>query len=233
MNIANAIQEEQRYLNDRLNGIDTSLIQRLSQYGYRTLDEYFNDKRDHLLASLDYDAFFGDGKPALNMAISSLIAQKPYFTIATMPKTTIVHGADGGINYDVCEELDIEIIESHSPGGTIICSPGDQQHAIVVPTAIDVTPRYFLNRLARFCKKYYENVVVDNNDILIDGKKVVPSSTAIQDGMMMFIFQMSFTDSSDLVARICTKNGPKPVGYVTKFTAEELANEVKSWLLEQ
>lgn len=234
MDIKRAIQEEEFYLIDTLYlNKDTSLIERLNSYGYTSLETYFEDKRLYQLSILDYSIFYGDGKPALTQAIENLHKKKPYFTIASMPKTTIVHGMDGGINYEICDELGIEIIESNSPGGTIICQPGDQQHAIVVPKSIDINRSWFLNKIANFCRRYYDNVVVDVNDILINGKKVVPSSSVSTDDMFFFIFQMSFIDSSELVKKICTKGGPKEVGYVDKFTPLELAKEVKSWLQVQ
>ena len=46
--IAEAYKEEQAYLKDKLNGIDTSLPDRLAKYSF-TLNEYHLAKRAHFL----------------------------------------------------------------------------------------------------------------------------------------------------------------------------------------
>lgn len=43
--LINAMKEEELYIADRKNGISTSLLERLTVYGYDNLTEYFNEKR--------------------------------------------------------------------------------------------------------------------------------------------------------------------------------------------
>lgn len=46
-NLQKAMIEEKAYVTDRMNNIDTSLLERLKQYGYKTLEEYFKEKKEY------------------------------------------------------------------------------------------------------------------------------------------------------------------------------------------
>ena len=64
-NLIKAIAEEQLYLADRKQNINTSLIDRLAPYGYSTLKEYFTDKQKPIMIAGDEDRYYDyEGKGA-------------------------------------------------------------------------------------------------------------------------------------------------------------------------
>ena len=57
-----AIAEEKLYVADRMKQINTSLIDRLKPFGYETIEEYFNEKRNFLYSQTEFN-FVEDPMP--------------------------------------------------------------------------------------------------------------------------------------------------------------------------
>ena len=77
-----------------------------------------------------------------------------------------------------------------------------------------------------------DDVVVDNNDILLSGKKVCGSTEYRMNNRFAFIAQFSFDDKLDLINKICPSTSGKIPHYLTKITREQLRKEILTWLLE-
>ena len=78
------------------------------------------------------------------------------------------------------------------------------------------------------------SIVIDNNDIMIDGKKVCGTTVYPTSEVFGFLAQFSFDDKSELISKICypsESDSNKIAGYIDKLTREELRKEVLEWLL--
>lgn len=80
---------------------------------------------------------------------------------------------------------------------------------LLIPKTIDVTFEYFLNRYVKFYSKYFDDVVIDNNDILINGKKIQGSIFFDSNDMYFYGTAISFIDRMDLIKKICKKQSIK------------------------
>jgi membrane protease subunit (stomatin/prohibitin family) len=61
-NIRGAMEEEKKYIADRLSNVNTSLVDRLAPYGYTDLTVYYSDKREHLFNEWKPEVYRIDGK---------------------------------------------------------------------------------------------------------------------------------------------------------------------------
>lgn len=233
--IKNAIEEEQCYLQDRLDNKKTSLINRLIPYGYNSLDEYFDDKRDYQLKNVNYKIYSDDAEGMIVLGKEAFEKQIPYIFIPTLQKTSIWLGVGSDIDRQLCSDLGLDIFEVGANGGTIVTSPDDFSFEVLFPDFIDVDDRYFLNKFYNFYKKYFDDVVIDGNDILINGVKIQGSGSIQTNEMFMFMCQVSFVDNVETINKICTKNSGKQAGCIdtSVLTKEMIYEEVLSWLQEQ
>ena len=98
---------------------------------------------------------------------------------------------------------------------------------ICTPIKNNSTAEYILNELASIFRKHTcKEVVVDGNDILVDGYKVVGSSTYPDTMMFMLVAIISFSEKNDLINTICLKKSSKATGHIDFMSAEALKEEV-------
>lgn len=123
--------------------------------------------------------------------------------------------------------------DTEDGSGVIIGSHGDLSFLVMRPynpsTSICDD---FEQHLIGFMKSKFPSAKLDNNDILIDGKKAIGMASNITEGMTLFMFMASFTDNSDLIEALCPPGHtkvPQPID-TSVLTKKELENEIMSWL---
>ena len=118
-------------------------------------------------------------------------------------------------------------------GGVIIASPGDLSFLVMRPFNWDRPLSDMIkNHLKIYLSTKFDNVEVNNNDVLIDGKKAIGTAGTIKNDMAIFMFLASFTENSELINELCPpRHGkiPQPIDN-SIVTKEELKNEIISWL---
>lgn len=229
--LVEAMKEEEKYLDDRKNGINTSLPIRLLNYGYDNLTDYFNDKRDYLFNQWIPEAIYID-VATLTTELEKAIQEEKYGVyISVSDGLYAFHGTDI-INYELCEKLNICVAELYHEGGTIIGSNADLGIEIVAPVNLGLDNNYILSKFYEIISKYVDNVVIDGNDILVDGKKVLGSMRRNIGKVFVWAAQVSFRDYSDIIAQICNKQSTKMPGYIdsNKLSKEQLEKEILTWL---
>lgn len=228
--IGSAIQAEKEYLALRRQGEEANLAEKLQLYGF-SLSSYFEEKRDYLLRHMDYQShIIYDESEALPIMEDALVNKKNvYIPLKDSSECFIWHGSDP-IDTAKCNELDIAIINLGYTGGNIVTGKDDFNCAIVVADDIDMSGNYFLKRFYKFIAVQNPSAVLDNNDILIDGKKIAGSMTREENGVHLFSIQISLVDHSQIVAELGLTNPDKPVGILRGITKDELFSEVESWL---
>ena len=113
-------------------------------------------------------------------------------------------------------------------GGYIITGANDLSYVIVTPD-MGASDSYYLRRIKSKLDQYCENVTINHNDILIDGKKVIGSASYKVNGMNAFMFAASFTDYTDLIYQLCPPKTGKAPGYIAGCTAKQLREEILEW----
>ena len=227
-----AMEIEQEYLAYRMKDEEPyHLADKIKEFGYADLTEYFNEKREYEFSQLSFDYIEKQPSECINEVLR-MINEKVTGVLFVDTDEPFVFCGDG-CDYDAeyCEENGIAIYPIFTKGGCIVSSKGDFSLGICVPSNSFVNLTYILKNIADILRKYTNEVAVDGNDILINGKKVIGSATYNQNGMFMFVAHVSFVDNFTIVECICKKPMIKQVGNITCLSRDEFKQEVTSWLL--
>lgn len=230
-NIENAIRVEQEYLDyRRSNGESLSTL--LEPFGYVSLDDYFKDKAEYQLKTQNYEYYTLDVDNLFQIMEESFIKERPAVYIVKPTRTVLWHGKDEDPNRELCEQLGYDIISLDYNGGNIVTGVGDFNFVVICRKVVNINTQWFMQKFAAYFSKYFDDVVCNENDILINGNKIMGSMQRESETMFEFATQISFVDRSDDIYRICPPTGGKkpsaiPNGY---FSCDDLWDEVLSWL---
>ena len=232
--IEKAIILEQQYLQNKIQGDTIPLIDYLKEAGYSNLEEFFNDKNQFLFQNINF--IFDETtliedipeKMAYNIknCVPSLLIPKIYEPFAWIGKNAQYSKED-------FEKYNIKPYDLHYNGGIIISGPEDLSIAIIMPKIQNISSLYFLNKIDSFFKKYFnDNSYIDNNDLIINNKKVMGSMNMYTDITFVFAAQFSFEDRSEIINVLCPPHGGKTPGAIDAniVTKQMLTQEIKSWL---
>ena len=117
-------------------------------------------------------------------------------------------------------------------GGNIVSGPEDFSMGILLPNTIDVSLDYFLVLFADIYKKYFSNVIIDNNDIMINNQKIQGSIFFEANNMFFYGTEITFSDKSNLIQKFCHKEQEKIPGYIDSsiLSKDKLQEEILQWL---
>lgn len=230
-----AMAEEKLYVADRMKQINTSLIERIKSFGYETLEEYFEEKRNFLYLQTEFNLVEEPMPNGVAEIFKMVNSNKAGILFVDWEDTYVVCANQGlkEFNKQYCEENNIKFFPLYTGGGTIVGSKGDFSFGICYPKNIANDSSHALNGVKDILQKHTDRTVsVNGNDILVDGNKICGSATYSKDDVFMVIMHFSFNDWSELISKIClTSKTGKPVGYVDFMTREEFKKEVLEWLL--
>ena len=232
--IVSAMNEEQKYLESKLNGINITLLPLISPHGYTSLSEYFHDKREYLFSQWIPEIIYINVK-TLTTELEKAIKEEKYgIYISTSDTLYAFHGTDD-IDYILCDELGVEVAELYHQGGTIIGSNEDLGIEIVAPIDIGLDSNYILSKLYEIISNYVDDVIMSGNDILVGGKKVLGSMRRTVGDVFVWAAQVSFKDYSEIISQVCNKKSTKEPGYIDSklLSRDKLEEEVIKWLRKQ
>ncbi len=231
-----AMLEEELYLADKFNGVDTNFSERLLQHGYSTIKEYFTDKQEYQFSQINFN-FIEEPMPNGVSEIFKMIStSEPGVLFVDWEDTYVVCGKQGleEFNQQYCEENNITFFPLYTNGGTIVGSTGDFSFGVCCPVDVIHEPTYILNKVKDILQRHTDRTVsINNNDIVVDGNKICGSANYIQGNVFMVIMHFSFNDWSELISNIClTTKKSKPVEYINFINRELFKQEVLEWLLK-
>lgn len=228
-----AIETEREYLDLRLKGEEPwHFVDKVKELGFSDLEDYFKEKRKFLFNQISFEYLEKYPSECIKEVLRMINEKVTGVLFVNSSNPFIFCGNDCDYDEEYCKENNISVYPIFTNGGCIVSSPGDFSLGICVPNSEQVDCEYILQGICNIMCKYNDNVSVDGNDILINGKKVLGSAHYQQNGMFMFVAHMSFSDSSALVKRICKKTSLKEPGYIVDMTREQFRCEVESWLLK-
>lgn len=226
-----AMAEEKAYVEDRMRDIDSNLTERLAKFGYSSLTEYFDEKREHIFNEWKPEVHYIDAN-FLSNDMENAIADKQYGIYILAPENLYAfHGSDE-IDYDLCKTLGVNVIEMHYNGGTIIGSREDLGILLVIPNNIDLSGNRIINKFLDIIKTRIPNAEIDGNDILVNGEKVTGSMQRRVDGVFVWAAQISFGEYDDIITKVCNKKPLKKPSRIDKtlLGRDTLEKEVLRWL---
>lgn len=229
-----------QHLENVLNNLpeEISFKDQILALGYNNIEEFFEEKaiyemRNVLSNSDTQTVHMKDLVPALIGAVQN----KKYGIINIYTDSTCVcHGNNEQkqLNEEYCERNNIPIYPYNSFGGNIVATKEDYGIAFFIPTSIDISIQLVLTNVASILKKYFSNVTIEGNDILIDNKKVVGSGSFGNDDILCILFYFSMSNKGELIFNICGEPiTNKTPGYINSdiLSREQLITEVSAWLL--
>lgn len=162
------------------------------------------------------------------------IINELYLALISPPRMVVVnyiepqvnYGFDDKPNFTYCREHNIKCVDIGRRGGTFVVNKGDIGIGIVVKTLDNSKGFEIQDKFIEYLKSKGFNVVLNNNDILIDGYKCFAWSSHYYKEYDALFISMHFTMSVniDLIKEICTKPMNKvPKGFLDfGITREEI-----------
>ncbi len=230
-NLAAAMAEEQKYIENRFKNIKSNLLENIKPFGYNTLESYIQDKKTYIFNTWQPEVYYVDVS-TLTTTLQNAIKNKQYgIFISTSDNSYAFHGNDE-IDYELCEKLNVTPVELYYQGGTIIGGPNDFGIWIFTPTELQFTFYDFITGFYNILSKYISGIVINKNDFLLDNKKIMGSMSRATLNGYIWAAQFSFTDQTQLIEKLCNKKSDKVPGYIenSKLTKEQFKIEVLKWL---
>ena len=120
-------------------------------------------------------------------------------------------------DYDVLEQCGYTPVKLgyENSNGPVLSASGDLRIYLILKKNKDVqiSYHYFLIKLMDYLDNYFDDVSISNNDILIDGKKVIGGAAIEHSGMQIFVFQINFINKENEISKICNLKKKRP-GYI-------------------
>lgn len=231
--IEKAIEKEKEYLEYRKQGKEPfHLVDAVKEIGFKSLDDYFKAKAMYEFEHLSFDIIETTPEKAISDVMDCIANKKTAILFTVTPFTLIWNGTNSPFNEVYCEEHQIPVFPLHTGGGTIVSTEGDLNIGICIPKNDRIDVRYFMDGIADILRNFTDNeVIVDGNDVLVGGKKVLGSATYKSNGMFVFITPVSMSEKNDLIDCICIKKSSKFPSHIDFMDANELREEVERWLV--
>lgn len=239
-NILQGIKIQEKYLHDIEENGESNIVfaDAIKDLGFSSLDDFFSQKALYQLRTSFRNQHYTT-TPAQIMNLSrECIQNKQCAVIDADVENNCVHigfGKDTVINTEYCKQHNIEVYPYDGYGGAIVSGTGDYNLTLIFSDNIDIDTSVILKQIQRILSKYFDDVIVDSNDILIDGKKVMGATYAHANNMVFLGVAFAFVYQPDIVTAICgTPKTGKEIGCINPeiLSRDQFKKELLSWLLE-
>lgn len=230
-----------QHLNSVLNDIPegVSFKDQILALGYESIEEFFEEKTLYEMRNVLSNGNIQTVHMSnLVSALLGAVQNQEYGIINIYTDSTCVcHGNNEQkqLNIEYCENNNIPVYPYNSFGGNIVATKEDYGVAFFLPTSIDISIQLVLQNIVIILNKYFSNIEIEGNDILIDGKKVIGSGSFGNDNIFCGLIYFSMSDKKDLVYNICGEPTTNKIpGYIDQaiLSREQLITEVLTWLRE-
>lgn len=239
-NILQGIKIQEKYLHDIEENGESNIVfaDAIKDLGFSSLDDFFSQKALYQLRTSFRNQHYTT-TPAQIMNLSrECIQNKRCAVIDADVENNCVHigfGKDTVINTEYCKQHNIEVYPYDGYGGAIVSGAGDYNLTLVFSDSIDIDTFAILKQIQIILSRYFDNVTVDSNDILIDGKKIMGATYAHANNMVFLGVAFAFVYQPDIVTAICgTPKTGKEIGCINPeiLSRDQFKKELLSWLLE-
>lgn len=231
-NLVNAIRVEQFILNNNNSAFyEVEFPIHLKENGYNDFQEYTKEKREFLFKEWVPEVYYVDITDYAEVT-ENAIKNGDYGIYISVGKGIHAYHGNVEIDYELCKELGVQVVELNYEGGTIIGSAKDLSIIVVFPAIMSMEHSIIINKFKEILDKYIEGISINGNDILLNGNKVSGSMTRQVGNSFVWAAQVSFADYSEYIEKICNKPAIKTPAYIDSslITRNELEKEICLWL---
>lgn len=235
-----AIQLEEEYLYRKINLNDgtANIYEYLQQAGYTDINDYHRDAQEYWVKSqnMSLERVYIT-EESLDEWVTLSMSNKRLFRSSDIEDpslgTVAIVGKDFNDHNKFIENGVYPVVFNYMRG-CIITGIDDLNFCLSIPnkTWLQLN-EYVLNKLAKFISNKYNDVIISENDILVNNKKVVGLAIIKNKYMSCIICHISLTDYTELIYKLCPPHNGKEPGYILDITKKEFENEIQSWLQEQ
>ena len=233
-NIERAIQQEVIYVVRKAKGEDVKIDDFINSCGYSSANEFYWDKQIYLLKQsncVELEEPYID----LKLAKEFLENKIPAFLWTINCPTTYAFVPNEYVDTEPLIKHGLEPVKIGYPSSVlkdvIISSDGDLRIFLIYPGSLDLRTDHIVSFFKDYLDEYFENVTANSNSVFIKNKKVLGSIILPSSKMGIFVAQVSFSDKSELVKKVCTGTTDAP-GFIdpTVLSPYALKDGFSSWL---
>lgn len=205
---------------------------------YKNKESYLypsNEKYEDDLTRYTYEKhYLYSDKDSIMPSLSYIMSHGLFQASCVVPVEDLCvnYSQDEDINKEFCDDNDIAYFRLDRKGGAIVFFPGNIAiDAIYLGTDKEL-PYFFREDFISFLQAHGINTELDNNDIMVDHKKVAGVVYAEILGKYSYLgMAISINSDVDLINQICTKPMVKIPGALSDYgiTTQEVMNWVLSW----
>lgn len=216
---------------------EISFNEQIINLGFKDLEDFFEQKKVFEMQQCLRDNLFSTSMDKLLSTLNTLLQNNQYGILSIYTdKTCVCHGNNmkKPLNIEYCEENNIPIYPYNSFGGNIVATEEDYGLVLIFPSSIDISQQFILNKFITLLQKYLNNqFLIQDNDVLMDGKKIIGSGNYSNNGMTFMLFYFSMSDKGNLIFNICGEPMTNKIpGYIdtTILSTQQLKKELLIWL---
>lgn len=143
---------------------------------------------------------------AIDLVTNIISEQKEACVYCISDENCAIVGSNFGANIQEIERCGIRSGQINHEGGTIIASPGDVQIGILTEGYSGHVYRdIIINGIIDKLKANNHDAILEGNDILVNGRKVVGFGSRMFGKILFTAIQVSIDINLDLIKSICTK----------------------------
>lgn len=168
-----------------------------------------------------------------DLVANILSEQKETCVYCVSDENCAIVGSNVGANMQAIQNHGVRLVQIKHEGGTIIASPGDVQIGIFTEGYMGHAYRdTIVNSIIDKLKANGHDAILANNDILVNGKKVVGFGSRMFGKILYTALQISIDIDIDLIRLICTKpmsktpDGLKNYGVTTQDVLDILFDTI-------
>ena len=153
-----------------------------------------------------------------NQVLNNITDQSEGIIYHVFNENCVIVGRNGGSSIEQIQKHEIRMVQINHEGGTIVASPGDISIGIFTK---DYKGREYRDEIVdKLINRLRENgykAVVEGNDVLIDGRKVVGFGSRIFGKILYTAIHIAINSNMDLIKTICTKDMQKTPDALTNY----------------
>lgn len=235
-NIELAIEKEKEYLRDKIEigSPELNIYDYLYQAGYYKIEDFKFDKTEYLLkqTNIDIEHLFIT-EDSLREMVKRVMDKNTFASFADLESKELGLFAFCGQDFDEYDkflENGVLPMKFNYSRGTIITSVDDFNFCICVPLSVGLTADFILKKLFYLIHSKNPDARINNNDILVNNKKVFGMTDVHNEDMCAFGGHVSLVDYTEIIHKLCPPKGDKQPGFISNIDKHVFEEEVQSWL---